>query len=71
MHPITARRGKWVSETMSKGIEKLFGLIHRNTALQKVGTIYQIRNGLIVRLNIISFVAQIVPNQWFYRLKIK
>ena len=61
-HPLTARRRKWIPETIYRYIEKQFSMIHRDTSLQRVETVYQIINGLIVRLNIISFVAQIVLN---------
>ena len=44
LHLLTAIRGKWLSETMYRDIEKSFSMIHRNTSLQRVETIYQIRN---------------------------
>ena len=62
LHPLPARRGKWISETMHEDIEKSLIRIHKNKYLQRAETIYKIINGLIVRLNIISFVAQIVLN---------
>ena len=62
LHPLTYRKGKRMSETMYRDIEKSFIGIHKNTSLQRADTIYQIRNWLIVILNIISFVAQIVLN---------
>ena len=71
LHPLTDRKGKWISETMYRDIENLFSMIHRNTSLQRVETINLIRNWLIVRLNIISFVDQIVLNHCVYILKIK
>ena len=37
-------------------------MIHRNTSLQRVEMIDKIKNGLIARLNMISFVALIVLN---------
>ena len=43
-HTLTARRDKLISETMYSDIEKLFKIIHRNISLQRVETIYQIRN---------------------------
>ena len=44
LNPLTASRGKWISEKMYRDIEKLFSIDHRNTSLQRVETIYQIRN---------------------------
>ena len=44
----TAIRGKWISATMYRDIEKLFSMINRNTSLQRVEKIYQTRNGLLV-----------------------
>ena len=44
LHPLTDRRGKWISETMYRYIEKSLSIIHRNTSLQRVETIYQIKN---------------------------
>ena len=64
LHPLTARKGKRISEKMYRDNEKSFSMIHRNTSLQRVDNIYQIRNGLIVRLNMISFDAQIVLNHF-------
>ena len=43
-------------------LKKSFITIHRNISLQRVEMIYKIRNGLIVILLIIIFVAQIVLN---------
>ena len=60
LHPLKDRTGKWVSETMYRVIEKSFIIIHKNTSLQRMEMINQIRNGLIVRLIMICFVAQIV-----------
>ena len=62
LHPLTDRKGKWISETTYRDIENLFRMIHRNTSLQRVETINLIRNWLIVRFNIISCVDQIVLN---------
>ena len=62
LHLLTDRTGKRISEKMYRDIEKSFSMIHRNTSLQRVETIYQIRNLLTVILNMISFVAQIVLN---------
>ena len=42
--PLKARRRKWISEPMYRYIEKSFSMIHRNTSLQGVETIYQIIN---------------------------
>ena len=56
MHPLTAIRGKLISETMYRDIEKSFNRIPKNTSLQRVETFYQIRNVLIVILNMIIFV---------------
>ena len=44
MHPLTARKGKWTSETMYRDIEKSFSMIHINTSLQRFLTVYLIRN---------------------------
>ena len=67
LHLFTARKGKWTSETINRDIEKSFRTTDRNTPLQRVDKIYQIRNGLIVRLTMISFVAQIVLNNLVWR----
>ena len=40
LHPLTARRGKWISETLYRDIEKSQKMIHRNTSLQRVEKIY-------------------------------
>ena len=44
LHPLTSKREKLKSETMYRDIEKSFNVIQRNTSLQRVKTIYQIRN---------------------------
>ena len=44
LHLLTARRVKCISEPMYRYIEKLFSTIHRNTSLQRVDKIYQMRN---------------------------
>ena len=62
LHPLIAKISKWISETMYKDIEKLFSTTHRNTSIQRVEMIYQIINILILRLNMIRFVAHIVLN---------
>ena len=62
LNSLTARRVKWISETMYVYIEKSISMIHRDTSLQRVETIYQFRNGIIVILNMISFFSWIVLN---------
>ena len=52
-------------------MKKWFSMIQRKTSLHRVETIYQIISGIIVRLNMISFVAYIVLNNCVYILKIK
>ena len=44
LHPLTASRGKWISEKMYRDNEKSFSIVHRNTSIQRVETIYQVRN---------------------------
>ena len=44
LHPLIARRGKWVSETMYRDIEKLVNKTHINTSLQREDTDYQLIN---------------------------
>ena len=43
-HPLTARRGEWVSETMDRDIEKSFNKTYINTSLQCEEMVYQLRN---------------------------
>ena len=62
LHPLTARRRKYILEKIYRDIKKSFSMTHRNTSLQRVETIYQIRNRLMVILNKISFVAQTALN---------
>ena len=71
LHPLKHIKVKWTSEIMHRDIEKLFSMIYRNTSLHRVKKIYQIVNRLIVRLNMISFVAQIVINHFLNRVKRK
>ena len=33
LHPLIARRGKWILETMYRDIEKSFSMTHRNIPL--------------------------------------
>ena len=40
LHPLTSRRGKWISETMYRDIEKIIKIIHGNISLQRVENIY-------------------------------
>ena len=63
-HPLTFRRGKYIPEPIYRATEKSFSMILINTSLKRLETIYQIRNGLIVIFNMISFVAQIVLNHY-------
>ena len=44
LYPLTDRRGKWISETMYRDIEKLFNKTHINTPLQREYTVYQLIN---------------------------
>ena len=44
LYPLTARRGKGISETMYRDIEKSFSMTHRNILLHRMETIYQIIN---------------------------
>ena len=43
-YPLTARRGKWISEIRIDILKKSFSMTHRNTSLQREETIYQVRN---------------------------
>ena len=67
---IDIRHGKIDEEKVTEDIEVLK---LRKLSLQKnrVETMYQIRNGLIVILNMISFVGQILLNHCVWRLKRK
>ena len=71
LHPLTARRGKLISETIYRDIEKSFNMTHINTSFQKEEIVYLIRNGLMVRLNMICFDAQIALNRCVQKFKIK
>ena len=44
LHPLTAIRVKWISETMYRDIKKLFNKTHKVTSLQREDTFYQLRN---------------------------
>ena len=70
-HLLTARRRKCISETMYRYTEEPFNTTHINISLQREETIYQLRNGLIVRLNMICIVAQIALNHYVYKLNRK
>ena len=71
LHPLTARRGKWISEVLYRDSENIIKIIHVNISLQRVENIYLIRNGLIVILIMICIVDQIVLNYCVWRLKRK
>ena len=40
LHPLTARRGKWISETLYIEIATIKKMIHQNVSLQRVENIY-------------------------------
>ena len=44
LHPLTARRGNWISETLYREIASIIKMINQTILLQRVENIYYIRN---------------------------